>query len=182
MPDLSDLRKLIQDHEEKDAGLTVDVELCLKTWLVDELAELEAEKVEAVRQFEGSMAGADTSLLDEQITAKQAEIAEATIRLHFKALTEPRYREVLRESPTVGSDSSQADDATFLANLTEKCYRGVLWGGTEFTAADLPWADLIGRLSFGEVDPIYGEVWMLNRRDKSRRPLSQTRSGKNRRT
>jgi hypothetical protein len=182
MPDLADLKKLIHDHEAKDAGLTVDIELCLQTWLVDELRELEAEKAEVESEVVGSMAGADTTDVDARIAAKRAEVDAATVLLHFKALTEPKYREVLRDSPTVGEDSSQVDDATFLANLTERSYRGVRWGGVEFTAEAMPWTDIITSLSFGEVDPIYSEVFMLNRQDKSRRPLSSKPSRTNRRT
>lgn len=181
MPDLSDLRALIRDHEEKDTGLTVDVQLCLKTWLVQELAELESEKARQAQEYAGSMAAPDTTEVDAEIAAKQAEIDEATIRLHFKALTEPKYREVLREFPT-GPDTTQAEDSAFLAGLTEKCYRGVNWGGTEFSADEMLWADIRDSLSFGEVDPIHGEVFMLNRQDKSRRPLSSKPSRKSRRT
>lgn len=192
MPDLSDLRKLIHDHEEKDTGLTVDVELCLKTWLVDELIDLQSKRAEAASTFlygtEGSMASPDPSddpivaALDEDVATKQAEVDAATIVVHFKALTEPKYRQVLRDSPPMNDESSTVDEATFLATLTERCYRGVNWGGQEFTASDLPWTELRDRLSFGEVDPIHGEVFAINRRDKSRRPLSSGRSGTNRRT
>lgn len=181
MPDLKDLRALIKDHQEKDSGLTLDAELCLKTWLVQELHDMEAEKVTQQRESEGSMADADTTEMDAAIEAKQAEIEEATILLHFKALPEPKYRDVMRESPNVSPDSTDADDATFLANLADACYRGVNWGGQEFTATEMPMAEIRDSVSFGELDAIQGLVYGLNRR-KIDRPFSSKPSRGNRRT
>jgi len=181
MPDLNDLRALIKDHEEKDAGLTIDVAMCMKTWLVEELDDLKREKAEVEEQSTGSMAGADTAELDTLITTKQAEVDAATITIHFKALTEPKYRALLREFP-FNDGTTDDQDAEFLGALSEQCYRGVNYGGTEFNAADLSWADVRAGWSTGELAPIHGEVLALNITNKSRRPLSQTRSGKNRRT
>lgn len=174
MPDLKDLRALIKDHQEKDTGLTIDAELCLKTWLIQELHDLEAEmgrrKLEAV----DSMADASTEDIEAEMEAKRVEIEEATILLHFKALTEPRYRDLLRDHP-FGPDTSPAQDVDFYAKLTELCYRGAKWSGKEFTAAQFPWAEVRENVSFGELDPIYAVVFGLNR-SKIDRPTSSRQS------
>lgn len=170
MPDLKDLRALIKDHQEKDSGLSIDAELCLQTWLIEELNELEADKTQQQHAFDGSMADADTTEIDAQIEAKRAEVDAATITLHFKALTDPKYRDVLRAFP-IGQDTTPEQDATFFAELAKVCYRGVNWGGTEFTAAELPWSEIAESVSFGEIVPVQQLVYGLNQR-KIDRPFS----------
>ena len=77
MPDLKDLKALIRDHQEKDAGLTLDAELCLQTWLVEELNELKSTRQDMLNLRKGSMAeGDDDTPLDESIAEKEAEMAK----------------------------------------------------------------------------------------------------------
>jgi hypothetical protein len=165
MPELSALRALLKDRQVKEGALgTVESNICLNLSLITELSELEAEKAKLEAGMTPgdpkSLAGAgkaDTTKIDREIRAKEAEIRANSITVRFRAVSSVRYQEIANRF----DDPDKADWVPFLDALVAECY---LETRSEGEKVDIAWAEIAPEVSFGEIDEIRSEVFTLNRR------------------
>ena len=189
-----DLRALLRDRKKTGRNRNVAVDFCLNLDLLDELADLRAERESAERPFlarmkaarderEDSLAGpADTSgieaerdealaELDQQIADKKKEIREASVTIHFRAVGS-RFDQLANETQ---ADESNENRLAFMDLLLAESFVKITQDGEP---TDLTWADIAGAdLTQGDLDPIRAKVYAANKVSADI-PFSLKRSGK----
>lgn len=167
MPELSALRARLKDRQVKDGALgTAEASICLDLALVDQLAELEAERDRIIASYprgdSASLAGAaapepDTSEIDARIEAKKAEVRAVSLTLVFRAVSSVRYQEILNQF-----DDPEEERVAFMDALAGACLHEV-WSDGE-RVEGFTWDEFRESISFGEWDQIATLAYALNRR------------------
>jgi hypothetical protein len=179
MSDIERIRALLRERQENEAERgTAYAEVTLRLTLVEELAQLYAERADLLRPYERAQKNAeadprlatmprpDTADLDAKIDAKKAEVKAATVRFDFRVLPSADYTRILAAHPNTEDDL--ADRKAFFDDLARAGLIKVTLGDGEpiidederlevFDAvkADVP---------FGEWEPVRDTVFDLNRR------------------
>jgi hypothetical protein len=169
MAELSALRARLRDRQVKSGALgTTEMSVCLDMSLISELEQLQEEqaqwsvdhKIEADDRSLASRSVAPENPLDEQVEAKQAEIAAASIIVVFRALSSDRYERIANQFEDVDGE----DRLRWLDALVEACYAECWSEGVKYDKDDMPWSEIKPEMSFGEIDDARSRVFTLNRR------------------
>lgn len=187
MPEISELRTLIRDRQQKEKLGTITHEVCLDPDLVVEYHDLIGERDEEAEEAEEAKRNrvpsaphtARVAELDKIIADLLDKIKRSTMRLKFRSLTAARFNEIASEHPNRGGGDAEAFnawvndvlDASFLA-----CYQG----DSEQKEEIASFGEIRPALSAGEYDLVGAKVLELNRRSVDV-PKSSKRSGKTRR-
>lgn len=177
-----DYRALLQDRRKKAVKQKVEHDFCLSPDLLGDLEDLQAARAEAEWPFSQRIAliraesaermtgPADTSAmeaerdaalaeLDQQIEAKREEIRDASLILHFQAISSTEYGDL------VNKFDPNKDDASF-RRFTDALIPACWVKATTASGAptDLTWADILASgPNSGEVDAISTRVLAANR-------------------
>jgi hypothetical protein len=190
MPDITELRALLRDRQQKEQLGRESYFICLDPDLVREHTEavaerddLQADVDDAAKQSKKDARLAPSKPnpetrkrleeFDQRIDDLAAKIKAATIRLEFRALTTVRYNALLAEHP----DANEPDGfGPFCDELAEQCFKGCYRGDSD-QKEDLDLSEIREGLTFGEYEPIQTLVLALNRR-KVDVPFSPKRSAR----
>lgn len=164
MPDISELRALLRDRQQKEQTPTLSYEICLDDQAVTDYRTLKAERDDLDDQDEkkpgdNRLGAPKKTALDKQLAELETKIKNATLRLEFRALTAAKYQELLDQHPKANEGGK--DFAAFIEDLAETCFKGC-WRDGEKEQIKL--AEVREGLTFGEWEPIPTEVLALNRR------------------
>lgn len=179
MSDIERIRALLRERQENEAERgTAYAEVTLRLTLVEELAQLYAERADLLRPYEQAQKNAeadprlatmprpDTADLDAKIDAKKAEVKAATVRFDFRVLTAAEYGKLLEAHPD--ADDKLGDRKAFMDDLARAgLYKVSLGDGDPITDRDQCLEVFDGvkaDVPFGEWEPVRDTVYALNRR------------------
>ena len=196
-----DFRGMLRDRRAKATRQNVTHEFCLAPDLIGELEELKAARdeqahpyatkiAELKQQGKGMMAGPDTTIveaerdnalrdLDAQIEAKETEIRDASLVLHFRAVKPETYLALVNEhDPDGEGPGKESRLATFMDALIAASWTKAT--DADGNPTDLAWTEISDSVaSWGELDAIRSKVFAANKMGVDL-PFSLRNSGKTR--
>lgn len=180
-----DYRALLRDRRAKATRQQVTHDFCLDPELLGELEDLQAARDEAARPFAARIAEArqrgrdmmagppvapieaerDEAVaeLDAQIDAKQAEVREASLILHFQAPKPSVFAALVAEhDPDADGAPGRANRARFMDGLLEAAW--VKATAADGSPTDLAFGEVMEAMaSYGEVDLLRSKVFAASK-------------------
>ena len=201
MTEPRDWRGMLRDRRTKATRQNITHDFLLAPDLIGELEELQAARDEVTRphatkiaelkqQGKGMMAGPDTTIVEAerdnalrdlaaQIETKEAEIRDASLMLHFRAIKPDAYLALVNEHDPDGEGPGHENRRMqFMDALVAESW--VKATDADGNLTDLTWPEISDAVaSYGELDVIRSKVFVANKMGVDI-PFSLRNSGKTR--
>lgn len=169
------LDMILNQMAEKDTSLRHDGEIILNGDILRDFNDLKAEKQALLESVKDRVGGMDTSEIDAKIAEVQERAKAFVVRLHFKAISSDEYLRIVAKHPDAESSVATFSEWRALTSeLAEACYIGCTIAGRDMSVAEAPLSKFRAHpaVGFGQLDPIYSDVFNLNTRVPDRSFLS----------
>jgi hypothetical protein len=143
------------------------VEICLRGDLVADHEQAERDLEQAQKTATDSLAGSGVGEIVQRIEALEAEMRDSTVTFTLRALSKPRYRELVQaHPPRRGDDGEIVDDDKGMGLNVETFYEDLLRRSVaDPELDDEDWTALLDTITDRQFELLGMAAFLLNRSD-----------------